>query len=179
MWSYERSTGYLVKLKFQLVLCNFCKYAPLPCSLLQIGGVAKTRVRVTPRLRVGVRVGVGVRVRVTRKLLDRWGKIYHSPNNRVLIFLAKITLFLLAATNYSKGRWKCHRIYSLYLILRHAFINLSSREIRSYRGMSCMTTNNYELRLPSATFWIICSCEDKLNKVIFARNIKTLLLSEW
>ena len=27
--------------------------------------------------------------------------------------------------------------------------------------MSCMTTKNYELRLPSATFWIICSCEDK------------------
>ena len=52
-------------------------------------------------------------------------------------------------------------MYSLYLILRHAFIDLSSREIRSYRGMSCMTTKNYELRLPSATFWIICSCEDK------------------
>ena len=27
--------------------------------------------------------------------------------------------------------------------------------------MSCMITKNYELRLPSATFWIICSCEDK------------------
>ena len=45
--------------------------------------------------------------------------------------------------------------------MRHAFIDLSSREIRSYRGMSCMTTKNYELSLPSATFWIICSCEDK------------------
>ena len=40
-------------------------------------------------------------------------------------------------------------------------VHLSSWEIRRYRGMSCMSTKNYQLRLPSATFWIICSCEDK------------------
>ena len=31
-------------------------------------------------------------------------RFYHSPSNKVLIFLAKTTLFVLAATNYSKGR---------------------------------------------------------------------------
>ena len=51
--------------------------------------------------------------------------------------------------------WSYDIFYSLYLILRHAFIHLSCREIRSYRGMSCMTTKYYELRLPSVT------CEDK------------------
>ena len=30
MWSYERSIGYILKLKFQLVLCNDCNYAPSP-----------------------------------------------------------------------------------------------------------------------------------------------------
>ena len=47
---------------------------------------------------------VSVRVWITRKLLSIGEeRLYHSPSNRVLIFLAKITLFVLAATNYSKG----------------------------------------------------------------------------
>ena len=48
--------------------------------------------------------------------------------------------------------------------------------------MSSMTTKNYELRLPSATFWIICSCEDKQSNfcekyqnLVAGRMIKSFL----